>query len=243
MFWNRMSFFFNRADLMFYVFIIIPIFIISILISLILRKIYKKYSNVNSKNQISGASVVRNILDSYGLNYVRIEPVSGELSDHFDPRANVVRLSSLNYGGTSIASIGVAAHEVGHAIQYQKQYFPIKFRALIIPVTNFGSKLFYPIFSVGLFISNFKLLFLGLILFSLVTFFELVTLPVEFDASARAVKILKSQNILTKQELKGVKKVLIAAALTYVVSFVSSLAQLIRLILVVFLRSNNSRDD
>lgn len=241
MFFGRYGLFYNKSDFIFYMVVIVPLFLISILISAILKRIYNKYSKINTKNKISGAVVARNILDSYGLNYVRVERVEGKLSDHFDPVSNVVRLSYLNYEGCSISSIGVAAHEVGHAIQHQQKYFPIKVRSLIISVTNFGSKLFLPIFLVGLFIASSRFMFFLFIMLFLTTFFEFVTLPVEFDASNRAVKILRSQNLLTQEEVKGVKKVLCAAALTYVVSFASSLAQLIRIIL--FISSFKNGDD
>lgn len=232
-------FFYSKADMMFYFFVIVPIFLISIVVSLKLNFTYRKYSNLFSKNKLSGAVVARNILDSYNLQHVRIEMVEGNLTDHYNPRENVVRLSRKNYESCSIASIGVAAHEVGHAIQYSKQYFPIKVRALAIPATRFGTILSMPIFFAGLLFANYKLASVGILLFSFVAIFQFITLPVEFNASARAVKILEGQNILDFEEINGVKKVLWAAAMTYVVAFLSSLAQVFRLILILISR----RDD
>ncbi len=232
-------FFYSKADMMFYFFIIMPIFLVSIVVSLKLNLTYKKYSNLFSKKNISGAVIARNILDSYNLQHIRVEMVEGNLTDHYDPRENVVRLSRGNYESSSIASIGVAAHEVGHAIQYSKEYFPIKVRALAIPATKFGTILSMPIFFAGLIFANYKLAGIGILLFSFVAIFQFITLPVEFNASARAIKILEGQNILDSEEIIGVKKVLWAAAMTYVVAFLSSLAQVFRLILIL----SSRRDD
>ena len=224
--------FFNRTDFLFYFLVIMPIFLVSVIVTIRLKLIYRKFSKIGNKNMVSGAVVARNILDGYGLHYVGVVPVYGELSDHYDPVKNVVSLSYKNYEGTSIAAIGVAAHEVGHAVQHAKNYVPVKIRSAVIPVTRFGSVLYFPVMIVGFLLSNLKLVYLGIALFSLVTFFEFITLPVEFNASRRAINILKSQKILNLEELKGVKKVLWAAAMTYVVSLVTSLAQLVRFILV-----------
>ena len=229
---------FDRADTIFYLVVILPIFMLSIFVSIKMKFIYSKYSKFKSLGGLTGAVVARSILDSYGLYGVRVEAISGVLTDHYDPRSNVVRLSYANYNGTSIASIGVVAHEVGHAVQYAKNYFPIKIRAAIVPATRFGSFLAMPIFIAGILLSNLRFAYFGIILFGLVAFFSFITLPVEFNASSRAVKILESQGILNEIEISGVKKVLWAAAMTYVASFLSSLAQLVRLILIV-----NSRDD
>ena len=225
--------FLNRTDFLFYFIVIVPIILISIVITIRLKLIYKKFSKISNKNMVSGAVVARNILDGYGLNYVEVVAISGELTDHYDPVDNVVRLSYKNYEGTSIAAIGVAAHEVGHAVQHAKNYVPVKIRSAVIPVTRFGSIFYLPAIIAGFFLSSFKLVYLGIALFSLVTFFEFITLPVEFNASNRAIKILQSQKILNLEEINGVKKVLWAAAMTYVVSFVTSLAELIRFILMI----------
>lgn len=232
------SFFINKMDRFFYIFVLLPIFIISIIVSLKLKNIYRKYSKVESLNKISGAVVARNILDSYGCNNIKVVSIEGNLTDHFDPTSNVVRLSYKNYNGTSIASIGVAAHEVGHALQHAKNYKPIKIHSMAVPIANFGSILSMPIMFIGFIISNLKLIRFGIFLFSFVILFQLITLPVEFNASYRAINILRKQRILNEKELGGVKKVLWAAAMTYVVSFISSLAELLRLILV-----SGSRND
>ncbi len=230
-----------REDVMFYICFIIPIMIFSIIVQIKLKYTYSKFSKIRNKKGVVGAVVARNILDSYGLQHVRVEPVGGSLTDHYDPRDNVVRLSRNNYEGSSIAAIGVAAHEVGHAVQHATGYLGIKVRSAVIPVTRFGSFLSMPIILLGLIFGNPKLAFLGVILFSLIVFFELATLFVEFDASSRAVRVIVSQNILEIDEVFGVRKVLWAAAMTYVASFLSALLQLIRLILIV--TSSNKRDD
>jgi len=176
--------------------------------------------------------VARAILRANDIYNVDIESVSGEFSDHYDPRSNVIRLSNKVYSSTSIAAAGVAAHEAGHAIQYAKGYAPIKLRQAIIPITQIGSKISFPLVIVGL-IFNFSILVtVGIILFATVTFFQLVTLPVEVNASRRAIKALDQNRILTGDELYGAKKVLGAAALTYVAALAVSLMSLIRLLLI-----------
>lgn len=230
-----------REDFMFYMCFIIPVMIFSVIVQIKLKYIYSKFSKIKNRKGVVGAVVARNILDSYGLQHIRVEPVGGSLTDHYDPRDNVVRLSIDNYEGNSIAAIGVAAHEVGHAVQHATGYLGIKIRSAVIPVTRFGSFLSMPIFILGLIFGNPKLAFLGIILFSLIVFFELATLFVEFDASSRAIKVIIGQNILETDEVFGVRKVLWAAAMTYVASFLSALLQLIRLILIV--TSSNRRDD
>ncbi len=233
------GYFFSKTDSMFFLVVILPILVISLLVSLKLKMTYNKYSKIKNINNVSGAVVARNILDSYGLYEVKVEAVSGHLSDHYDPTCGVVRLSYKNYEGSSIAAIGVAAHEVGHAIQHAKGYFPIKIRSAVIPMTQIGSMASVPIFFAGLILSNLKIAYFGIILFAFVAFFQFITLPVEFDASARAIKIIGSQNILSKEEVKGVKKVLWAAAMTYVVSFAMTLAQIVRLLLILFNAKND----
>lgn len=229
--------FVNRTDCLFFIFVIMPVFVVSIIISIRLKLIYKKFSKIESKNMLSGAVVARNILDGYGLNDVQVVAIPGELTDHYDPVSNVVRLSYENYEGTSIASIGVAAHEVGHAVQHAKNYVPIKIRSVVISISRVGSFIYLPVFILGMALSSLKLINLGILLFSLITISEFSTLPVEFNASSRAIKILESEKILSLDEVKGVKKVLWAAAMTYVISFVSSVVQLIRFILIS--RSND----
>lgn len=180
----------------------------------------------------------RRILDDNGLTGVRVERVAGKLSDHYDPGERVVRLSAGVYDSDSVASLGVAAHECGHAVQHATHYAPLTFRNAIIPITNFGSKLSIPLIIVGLFLSG-TLVDIGLLLFSLVAVFQLVTLPVEFNASSRALATLENGNFLDRRELEGARKVLRAAALTYVAALLVSVAQLMRLIL---LFGNRRRD-
>jgi Zn-dependent membrane protease YugP len=176
------------------------------------------------------------VLRNNGVTDVRIERIAGDLTDHFDPKTNVIRLSDGVYGSTSTAAIGVACHEAGHAVQYAKHYAPIKLRAAIIPLTNFGSKMAMPLILLGVvlsFLGNFSvmLVYLGIACFALSLVFQLVTLPVEFNASRRAMQAIESANILTQEEQRGAKKTLKAAAMTYVAATAVALAQLVRLIL------------
>lgn len=200
---------------------------------------FRKYSKISNMRGLTAAEVARQILDMNGLNYVNIERVAGNLTDHFDPKTNVVRLSDSTFNSTSVAALGVAAHECGHAVQYKENYFPMKVRAAIIPVTNFGSRLAVPLILFGLIIAAFSqganaysefIVNLGIILYSFVVLFQLVTLPVEFNASGRAIKTMRENNILMANELPGAKKTLTAAALTYVAALLSSILTLLRLI-------------
>ena len=199
---------------------------------------FNKYSRVMSRGGYTAAEICRRILDSNGLYHVRIEHISGNLTDHFDPSTNVVRLSDTVYASRSVSSIGVAAHEVGHAIQYAVGYVPIRVRAAIIPITNFGSKLSMPLILLGFLFQWQPIVNLGIILFSLMTLFQLVTLPVELNASRRALKTLEGDSILYGEEVSQAKSVLTAAALTYVAALLTSAAQLLRLILIYGRRNN-----
>ncbi len=215
----------------YYFILILPAMIIAMIAQSKVQSSFQKYSRHASRRGITGAQAARRILDAYGLNHVQIQHISGNLSDHYDPTANVVRLSDSVYGSTSIASIGVAAHEVGHAIQHAQGYFPIKVRTAIIPITNLGSNLSMPLLLAGIIFSAPSLINLGIILFSTMTVFQLVTLPVEFNASSRALAILERDYILEDDELEGAKNVLSAAAMTYVAALITSAAQLLRLVL------------
>ena len=199
---------------------------------------FTQYSRVMSRGGSTAADICRRILDSNGLYHVRIEHIAGNLTDHFDPTSNVVRLSDSVYGSHSVAAIGVAAHEVGHAIQYAVGYVPIRVRAAIIPITNFGSKLAVPLILFGFVFQWQPLVNLGILLFSLMTLFQLVTLPVELNASRRALRTLAGDHILCGEEVSQAKKVLTAAAMTYVAALLTSAAQLLRLI-VLYGRRNN----
>ena len=200
--------------------------------SAMVKVTYNRYKEVYPARFITGAEVAERILRSAGIVDVRIEPVSGELTDHYDPREKVLRLSQENFHTSSVAAIGVAAHEVGHAIQHNKGYFPLKFRNSILPVANLGSQLGVPLVLIGLvFGAGDTLINLGIILFAFAVLFQVVTLPVEFNASRRAVKMLGEQGILYGEELSGCKKVLTAAAMTYVAAAASSALQLLRLVI------------
>ena len=190
-----------------------------------------------SRRGITGAQAAERVLRSNGVSGVRIERVNGNLTDHYDPRTNVIRLSDSVYGNTSTAAIGVACHEAGHAVQYAQSYAPIKLRAAIIPITNIGSKLAMPLILIGLLFAVFENLsytfvYLGIACFGLSLVFQLVTLPVEFNASRRALAAIETGELLTEEEQKGARNTLRAAAMTYVAATAVALAQLLRLILI-----------
>ena len=218
-----------------YLAIILPCIILSLLASSLVNSTFKRYSKQLSSRRITGAEAAQRVLSANGVSNVSITRVSGNLTDHFDPRTNVIRLSDSVYDSTSTAAIGVACHEAGHAVQYAKHYAPIKLRAAIIPVTNIGSMLAWPLILIGLLFSSSTMsttfIYLGIACFSLSLVFQLVTLPVEFNASRRAMAAIDEGNLLTAEERKGARKTLTAAAMTYVAAVVVSLAQLLRLLL------------
>lgn len=225
-----MGLFYMPSDLWYFI-LVIPAFILSMIASVMVKKTFKKYDQMPSSQNYTGADAARRILDSNGLDFVRIERISGELTDHFDPRDNVLRLSQSTHDSNSVAAIGVAAHEAGHAIQHARSYFPNKVRTALVPVANIGSSAGPYLAILGL-IMNFPFLVnLGLILFGVAVLFYIVTLPVEFNASFRAVRILEETSMLYGDELTGAKRVLTAAAMTYVASLLVALANLARLIL------------
>ena len=193
---------------------------------------FAKYSKIGTMRGMTGAQAAEYILQQNGIYDVQVRRISGHLSDNFNPRNKTINLSDSVYGSTSIAAIGVAAHEAGHAVQHAVNYKPIRIREMIIPVTQIGSWLYLPIILIGFFLSSQYLVNLGIILFSTLAIFQLATLPVEFNASDRAITTLAQSGILYGEEINGAKKVLKAAALTYVAALVSSLAQLLRLILI-----------
>lgn len=193
---------------------------------------FAKYSKVRSMSGFTGAQTAERILNNAGIYDVSIEKISGNLNDHYDPRSKTLRLSDPVYDKTSVAAIGVAAHECGHAIQHNVGYVPLKLRGALVPVANFGGNIAWPMILIGYFLGNIQsLITLGIILFSASVAFQIITLPVEFNASRRAVTILSDTGILGDEEVKGTKKVLSAAALTYVAGAAASILQLIRLIL------------
>lgn len=215
-----------------YLILVVPAMLFASWAQMQVSSTFDQYSKVRSSRGITAAQVARRILDANRLQQIRVERIAGKLTDHFDPSSGVIRLSDDVYGSSSVAAIGVAAHECGHAVQHAQKYAPMQLRAAIIPVTNLGSKLSIPLFVVGLILSYEPLCNIGLLLFSLAAVFQLVTLPVEFDASARALRTLEKERFLDSSELRGSKRVLKAAALTYVAALVVSLAQLLRLVLI-----------
>lgn len=192
---------------------------------------YAKFGRVGSRNGLTAMQTARKILDNAGLYQVRIERIAGDLTDHYSPKELVLRLSDTTINSSSIAAIGVAAHECGHAIQHAKKYMPLTVRNTIVPVVNIGSKLSWPMILIGLLFGVTGFLDLGIVFFSFSLLFQLITLPVEFNASSRALKILRDSNMLYEEELKGAKKVLSAAAMTYVAAAIASLLSLLRLII------------
>lgn len=205
------------------------------------KSTFNRYSKKLSSRGITGAQAARMILDRNDLTGVRIERISGSLTDHYDPRSNVIRLSDSVHDNSSVAAVGVAAHECGHAVQYAAGYGPVKLRAAIIPITQFSSRAAVPLIIIGLLINLTGLAYLGVLFFALATFFQLVTLPVEFNASHRALATLEEYGTLSEDELSGARKVLRAAAMTYVAALAVSLVQLLRWIAVIGSNSNNRR--
>lgn len=210
--------------------------------SLYMRSTFSKYSRVNNLRGYTGESAARQVLSYAGIGHIPVESVAGDLTDHYDPRGKVLRLSSPVYSNTSVAAIGVAIHECGHALQDKENYGPLVLRSFLVPAANIGSQLSWPIFMAGLIFSFQPLLQIGIFLFLGAVVFQLITLPVEFNASFRAIRLIEEGNILSSQELKGVKRVLIAAALTYVAGFISILLQLLRLIILAGGRGRGQRD-
>lgn len=217
--------------------VLIPAMLFALIAQGMVNSAFTKYNKVVTRCNMTGADAARLILDRNGLHHVKIEQVAGNLTDHFDPRTNVIRLSQSVYGSTGIAAVGVAAHEAGHAVQYAQGYKPMKIRSAIIPATNIGSRLALPIFLIGLLFS-YQLAMFGIILFSLTAVFQAVTLPVEFNASRRAMEALDNSAQFTSDELNGAKKVLTAAAMTYVAALATALSQILRLLLI----ANRRRD-
>lgn len=215
--------------------------IICLLASAKMNSTFSKYSRVRNHSGMTGREAAETVLRRAGIYDVRVEHVSGNLTDHYDPKNKVLRLSDATYSSTSVAAMGVAAHECGHAIQHAQGYAPLKFRSTLVPVANFGSQIAWPLIILGLiFSSNMSSLFLtlGVLAFSMAVLFQLVTLPVEFDASNRAIRILAGSGMLYEDEVKHTRKVLTAAALTYVASAASSILQLLRIVLI----ANRRRD-
>ncbi|MBE7036626.1 MAG: zinc metallopeptidase [Ruminococcaceae bacterium] len=215
----------------YYLIFVIPALLIATFAQVKVQSTFKKYTTVLSRRNKTAAEVVRQILNQNGLQAVSIERVSGNLTDHYDPRTNVIRLSDSVHDSTSVAAIGVAAHEAGHAVQHATGYTPIKLRNTVLPIANIGSSLALPLVILGFAMSFEPLVSAGIILFSALVLFQLITLPVEFNASRRAIQTLESNYILDEEELSASKKVLSAAAMTYVAAALVSAMQLLRLVL------------
>ena len=229
-----------------YIVLVLPCLILSLWASAKVNSTFKKYSRQRTFRGLTAQEAAMRVLSANGVSGVRIERVSGNLTDHYDPRANVIRLSDSVYDNTSTAAIGVACHEAGHAVQYAQDYAPIKLRSAIIPVTNIGSKLAMPLILLGILFSGLgqfsdTIIYIGIACFGLSVVFQFATLPVEFNASHRALQTIESTGILTEEEQKGARKTLTAAAMTYVAATATALAQLLRLIVLFGRRSNNNR--
>lgn len=221
-----------------YLVLVLPAVLFALWASAHVKSTFRKYATTMNRRRITGEQAARALLDRNGLTHIRIECTSGQLSDHYDPQQQVIRLSQEVYSGTSAASIGVATHEVGHAIQHKVGYFPLRIRSAIIPITNFGSKLALPLILLGILFVNYNpnmiyLAYAGIACFGLSTVFQLVTLPTEFNASRRALQSIRECGFLYDDEADDARKVLTAAALTYVAALAVSLAQLLRLLILV----------
>ena len=225
---------------MYYLVLVIPCVILAFWAQAKVKSTFNRYEQVLNVRGISGAQAAEAVLRQNGVTGVRIEWVAGKLNDHFDPRTNTIRLSSAVYSSTSVASVGVAAHEAGHAVQYAVGYFPIRLRSAIIPVTQFGSMAAFPLILLGLFMNSGIMIDIGILAFGLSTVFQLVTLPVELNASRRALAAIEEGGLLMPDEYPMAKKTLTAAAMTYVAALAVSLAQLLRLVL---LFGGRGRDD
>lgn len=218
--------------------IVLPALIFSVWAQIMVSSTFDKYSKQPTRRGITGADAARRVLNENGLYDVKIENIRGNLTDHYDPRANVIRLSDSVYGSCSAAAVGVACHEAGHAVQHAKGYYPIKVRSAVIPATRFGSMLAIPLFMIGLIFATDALMLAGILLYAVVAFFQLVTLPVEFNASKRAMEAIKHSGMLAPDEYSASRKVLTAAAMTYVAALATSLLTLLRLLVLAGGRSN-----
>ena len=226
-----------------YIVLVLPAVLLSLWASWNVNSTYRRYSQNSNSRGLTAAEAARRVLNANGLSNVTIECIPGELTDHYDPSANVVRLSEGVFGSCSTAAIGVACHEVGHAIQHATGYLPVRIRSAIVPITNIGAKLSVPLIMAGLLLSGFsqKLImaaYIGILLFSLCAVFQIVTLPTEFNASRRALVSIQDMNLLTGEELTGARRTLRAAALTYVAALTTTLVQLLRFIILVNSRNN-----
>jgi len=223
-----------------YVLLLIPIMLLSAWAQFQVSGNFRRFSAVNNRRRLTGAQAAEAVLRSNGVYDVQIRAVRGQLTDHYDPRDNTIYLSESVYNAPTIAAVGVAAHEAGHAVQYAHRYGPVRLRSAIIPVTQLGSKFSFLLLMIGMLLYSQALFFVGILLFSTTTFFQLVTLPVEFNASSRAIDTIVSQRLLDEEEVPGAKKVLRAAALTYVAALLMSALQLLRFVLIFLGRNGNN---
>lgn len=215
----------------YYLILVLPMLALSLIAQGMVKSAYSKQSKVLSSRGLTGAQAAARVLYQYGINDVRIETVSGKLTDHYDPKAKVIRLSQEVSSGSNVAAIGIACHEAGHAAQHAENYMPIKIRNMILPVCNIGSAIGLPIAILGYFLGFHPLVSIGLLLYGLIALFQFVTLPVELNASHRAMKVIEETNMLTDDEQPGARKVLTAAAMTYVTALLVTLANLLRFVL------------
>lgn len=223
-----------------YLIFMLPALIISMAAQAGVQSAFKKYSNVGNARGLTGAEAARRVLSLNGITNVHVEAVQGNLTDHFDPRSNVIRLSDAVYSQDTVAAVGVAAHEAGHAVQYAAGYVPIRLRSAMVPVTQFSSNLSMPLILIGYFMAQQPIILAGIILFSLSVLFSIVTLPVEFNASSRAIKTLEESGTLYGEELEGARAVLKAAAMTYLAATFTALWSLLRLLLIFGGRGNRN---
>lgn len=226
-----------------YVLLLIPVLLLSLWAQFQVSGSFRRYNAVNNRRRITGAQAAEAVLRAHGVFGVPVRPCRGNLTDHYDPRDNTIYLSETVYNAPTIAAVGVAAHEAGHAVQYAENYGPVRLRTAIIPATQIGSKFSFILLLVGMVLYSQSLFFVGILLFSLTTIFQLITLPVEFNASHRALQTLENEQLLYDDELPGARKVLKAAALTYVAALLMSVLQLLRYVLIFVGRNNRGRRD
>ena len=239
-----MPYYYNYGDFLannIYCVLLIPVMILSLWAQAQVSGNFRRYSAVNNRRRLTGAQAAEAVLRAHGVYDVPIRSCRGKLTDHYDPRDNTIYLSDAVYNAPTIAAVGVAAHEAGHAVQYAENYGPVRLRGAIIPATQIGSKFSFILLIVGMALYSQTLFLAGILLFSLTTLFQLVTLPVEFNASARAIQTIEGQALLEGDEVSGAKRVLRAAAMTYVAALLMSALQLLRFVLIFLGRSNNGR--
>ena len=239
-----MPYYYNYGDFLannIYCVLVIPVMLLSLWAQAQVSGNFRRYSAVNNRRRLTGAQAAEAVLRAHGVYDVPIRSCRGKLTDHYDPRDNTIYLSDAVYNAPTIAAVGVAAHEAGHAVQYAEGYGPVRLRGVMIPATQIGSKFSFILLLIGMVLYSQMLFLAGILLFSLTTVFQLVTLPVEFNASARAIETIEGQSLLEGDEVSGAKKVLRAAAMTYVAALLMSALQLLRFVLIFLSRSNNGR--